>query len=537
MISINKNIVRMIEKIVYSYKIPVTSNGITNFLLTHPNYPDLISISDAFDEWKIDHAIVKIKLDQLKEVQVPFLAELKDFIDPLAFVTKVEDNNVYYETTKAKPKKKTIDQFKDIWNGIVIAVEPGKKSGEKDYKVKKREETILTIQKALIVILGILIFGFLSFNLFKIINNSIFYLILIQFVLAITGTAISIIIYTYNKGNAPVFVKNLCKGAAALDCNSILNSNVSKLFGIISWSQIGLIYFSGIIISLFFVVNNLNIIFGLAIINLLSLPYTFFSIYYQTVVAKKWCLLCTIIQGVLWLQFVAFYNITSYSPEIITTHTFLQLCLTFGFSVFIVLVTGFDYGNTLEITELKKEIYSLKHNPDIFKSMLSNSRNIGLESSGDFVLGNPEGAITFTIATNLFCSPCARAHKVIEEILEKHNDVKFQCIFVTPQDSKDKQEVIKYIGAIYSQLGSLKAQEALKLWFDLKDFDKIKVIFPITLEASQGDSFIYKNLLSCNSCKIEYTPTLFINGKLLPDIYQINNIPYWIPYLRQYYIN
>lgn len=50
-------------------KIPVTSNGITNVLLTLPNYPDLISISDAFGEWKIDHAVVKIKLDQLKEVQ------------------------------------------------------------------------------------------------------------------------------------------------------------------------------------------------------------------------------------------------------------------------------------------------------------------------------------------------------------------------------------------------------------------------------------------------------------------------------------
>ena len=34
-------------------------------------------------------------------------------------------------------------------------------------------------------------------------------------------------------------------------------------------------------------------------INILALPYTIFSVYYQWRVAKQWCVLCLVVQGLL----------------------------------------------------------------------------------------------------------------------------------------------------------------------------------------------------------------------------------------------
>ena len=81
------------------------------------------------------------------------------------------------------------------------------------------------------------------------------------------------------------------------DCNSVLDGPKAKVFGI-SWSEIGL----G-----FFIANTLltailpEHFFFIAMINWIAMVYGVWSIYYQWKVAKNWCVLCVLVQVIIWL--------------------------------------------------------------------------------------------------------------------------------------------------------------------------------------------------------------------------------------------
>src|SRR6185312_14488492 len=79
----------------------------------------------------------------------------------------------------------------------------------------------------------------------------------------------------------------------------------------LSWSEVGFFYFAGTWLVLLFGGNTPLVWYVLAVMNIVSLPYTFYSIYYQAWVAKQWCVLCCTVQALLWLEFTAF--ITSFS--------------------------------------------------------------------------------------------------------------------------------------------------------------------------------------------------------------------------------
>lgn len=99
--------------------------------------------------------------------------------------------------------------------------------------------------------------------------------------------------------NNPLLQK-VCTGIAKGDCNAVLTGKQAKLFSWLSWSEVGFFYFTGCLLVLLFSANTLNNSIALiAWLNILSLPYTIFSIYYQWRVAKQWCVLCLVVQALL----------------------------------------------------------------------------------------------------------------------------------------------------------------------------------------------------------------------------------------------
>jgi uncharacterized membrane protein len=112
------------------------------------------------------------------------------------------------------------------------------------------------------------------------------------------------LIQSFDSNNPLVQV--VCQTTAENDCNALLSSKAAKAFGIewLSWSEVGFIYFAGTWLLVLFGARSSFIVTALFVINILSLPYTVYSIYYQARVAKQWCILCCTVQGVLWLEFI-----------------------------------------------------------------------------------------------------------------------------------------------------------------------------------------------------------------------------------------
>lgn len=114
----------------------------------------------------------------------------------------------------------------------------------------------------------------------------------------------------------------ICSLFKRSDCNNVLESDAAKLFGVFSWSEIGLGYF---VTNVFFICLQPSYIPCLALINILGLPYTLWSIWYQKFRARQWCPLCLIVIILSWILFA----INLISGFLFPSHiTFLGLIIT-----------------------------------------------------------------------------------------------------------------------------------------------------------------------------------------------------------------
>ena len=67
---------------------------------------------------------------------------------------------------------------------------------------------------------------------------------------------------------------------------NVLDSKAARLWGLISWSEIGLGYFISNMLILLFIPQYVVYV---ALLNLCTIPYVFWSIWFQKVKVKQWC--------------------------------------------------------------------------------------------------------------------------------------------------------------------------------------------------------------------------------------------------------
>ena len=80
-------IVKLISKVLKANGVSVSQQTIERTVLTHPEYPSMQCISDSFDSWKVQHAVMKISLEKLREldVEVISLYGKKNISQPVCF--------------------------------------------------------------------------------------------------------------------------------------------------------------------------------------------------------------------------------------------------------------------------------------------------------------------------------------------------------------------------------------------------------------------------------------------------------------------
>ena len=73
----SNQIIRLLSKVIKAYGISVSQQTIEHTVLTHPEYPSMQCISDAFKIWKVKHVVATLSLEKLRELDVPVIAHLK----------------------------------------------------------------------------------------------------------------------------------------------------------------------------------------------------------------------------------------------------------------------------------------------------------------------------------------------------------------------------------------------------------------------------------------------------------------------------
>ena len=316
-------------------KVKVNNATINETLQNHPDWPGLLCISDSLTKWNIPNAAGKIEPDKIDELPTPFLAYTNNREHPLVIVTEITADKVQCHSKNYK-QLTTISRndFLKTWTGIYLIAEPTAHSGEKEYALNKRKDLI----KSLVPLsFFILLFSLSLLFLYRAINESLINIafnttaIYLQYFILLAGVIVTSLLLWYEVDKNNPLLQKVCTGIAKGNCNAILTGKQSKLFNWLSWSEVGFFYFSGGLMALLFGGAGLtNTITLLAWLNILALPYTIFSVYYQWKIAKQWCVLCLAVQALLLLGAInIFANNLLAAPLKFSDFFFIKFALLF----------------------------------------------------------------------------------------------------------------------------------------------------------------------------------------------------------------
>lgn len=106
------------------------------------------------------------------------------------------------------------------------------------------------------------------------------------------------------------FFDRFCPRHPRFDCKAVIGSPAGMIFSRIHVADLGVLYFSGSLLGLLICAFSPNYYYQVVLLgtlNLLALPYTFFSVSYQAFKLGRWCALCLIVQLIFWLEFWQFF--------------------------------------------------------------------------------------------------------------------------------------------------------------------------------------------------------------------------------------
>jgi len=462
----------------------------------------------------------------LGELPTPFLTYLTVESGIFAVVKSVEEHSIEWVHTKKGTINDSAIDFLNKWNGVVLMAETNSNSGEKNFTENRKKEILNNLRIPLLLIGA------------SILTISLFYhnfaadwhynaLLLTKF----AGVIIcGLLLWQSIDKNNP-FIKNLCQSGGKANCNAILSSNAAQVTTWLSWSEVGLFYFAGGFLALLINSHSIFLLWG---ISAAALFYTFWSIYYQAFVAKQWCTLCLSIQLLFILEFLLNIQFLSELRLNFSKITFSDLSaplLGAGVAILFWVFLKPFLQKSQQVTPLKNDLKRFKNNPNLFLSLLEKQAEMPFVPTNMHTInfGNPNAEHTLTMVTNTFCQPCAKTHKIIEGLLEGNENLSCRVIFLASNMADDKRGIV---AKLVLSLPIHQQAEALHQWYENEErsIEKWQKQLGV-IENKNTESTISQHQIWCEMAKIEATPTLFLDGYKMPELYRIGDLKGVLKYL------
>lgn len=233
--------------------------------------------------------------EEIKKLTPPFIA---DTPKGEVIITEINSSSVSY-LSEGIEEKMELSGFIKAFDGNVLLSYPSQTAAEPNFKEHSRIDFFMRAKKWVLGVCAIFLFLWLFITDHLYSNWS---------TIGIAAIDLAGLYFTYLLVQKSVNIHNpaadrVCGVLQAGGCDSILEMKASKFFGIFGWSEVGFAYFSVSLITLLLLPGLLP---ELALCNLICLPFTVWSIWYQRFRAHKWCTLCVCVQCSLWLLFFCY---------------------------------------------------------------------------------------------------------------------------------------------------------------------------------------------------------------------------------------
>ncbi len=518
------SLIHLVQRLLKTNAIYFDKDELEFQIQSHPSYPSLHAVTGVLSHFNIENVAVQVPLDLETLQQLPdcFIAQLNK--ENSKHLVVVERKQLKYEVYSTEHKKEilTSKTFLEQFTGIVVAVE--KPEGNKIKRSTSKIGEYIGI--GLLVVLA----AFLMFNATVSLYNMVYLL------LSILGVIISIAIVKQELGIKTTIGDAFCSGAdTKKDCNAVLSSKGAEIIKGYKLSDFGVVYFSILTVVTFIQITNPTLSF---LASLLVIPVTLYSLYYQSVILKTWCLLCLSSVGVLWLQalipLIAKKNLTAFTTNEAVVFGIIVITLTIAWFYIKPLIT--------EVTNLRKdkiEAVKFKRNFELFKTMLNKTPELHTKiiESQEIILGNQDSPLEIIVVTSPFCGHCRPVHKQIHEILQKfkaHVNVKIRFNVGVQDENSAAVNIVTRLIELYKEEGEHKCLLAMTDIYENGNHKQWLNTWGACTNKTEALTELKKEYNWCKNNNIHFTPEILINGRAFPKSYNKGDLILFIEELEEY---
>lgn len=475
-------------------------------LLDTPLGNSMRDISDALDSLHVSNAAYQLPKEYLDELEAPCIVIMNDNDSPFCLIEKIEETHITLSHSQRLRVSK--QQFLQKWTGTVLVGEVTESTiQEKNCKLK---DIAMWIQRHQLLLAGIIAILLILYSTKRNYSTGIS----LYLVTLCTGLLISSAILYKETANSR-FLHRFCHIGKTIDCNEVLHSKGSHIIGM-GLGELSLLYFSALLLFTLICPHEFYCIS--IICSIIAIGFTLYSVIYQLFIIRKGCMLCMLINLIVWSSCVILYiQKGQFNKEFS-----LSAMLSFTAIACICLTGWLQIKALLKIKEEGKQFkvqFSNLLNPDNFQKLLFAETQIGAMVNKEIALHNQISSTTqLMIVTNPNCKNCARIHSHIKEIA---SNVSISLVLLTFPKDGIGEKVAKTIIAAY-RTDEEKAITALEEWYKnhkIKGIDK----YAITAEEQR----IWKQQqIYCSQQHISQTPSMIIDGYYVPEFYQLKELKY-----------
>lgn len=508
--------------------VPVTEQTARETVTANYSYPSLAALAESLEEWQVENMVVKIRPEQLYDASLPCIAHLHSNGGHFVVITRLADERITYIDPEKGYITSSLIDFAKLWTGVALLVNTTETSGEPGYRAKKKNELISKLRLPVaLTILGVLIaLAFIGgFSLYTL-------PLLVVAALKLAGMTLSVLLLLhYFSGDSP-FMQRICPARKKLNCKSVLHSPAAKIFGI-PMADLGALYFAGGILSIIFALltGDLNTVwFFLVVFNVLTLPYTLFSVYYQAFVARQWCWMCVGIQVLFWAELAVFASAGWPAVPPIDITSLLPVLLGFLLPLAAWLALRPAIEDASRFKPLTTAFMRIKNNPHVLRALLSAQQpvNINLDMPLEISAGPETAPLLVTTVSNPGCSLCALTHQHLEHLCSEFPEtLRYTVRFYCPSEGSDRQ-IAAMIIANALEHGNAHALKALSHAYHSRNETGIAA-WKAKYAASSIHDTAAEATLSLHgrwaaSLGISGTPAFFVNGRPMPPGFTIYDL-------------
>jgi hypothetical protein len=522
------------EEIVVNYlkylNIPISKKYIQKNILSHPDYPSLLSIADTLVRLGIDYQVGQLETQDVDELPIPCITHLNRGGGQLVLLKDQDDLDRHQSDIEA-------------WDGVVLKVKATDFITDEEHNEQYAKENN---RRKLSAVLAVALLGLTVLPVLQVSSWLYFSL----FATSMSGAVVGYLLLAKDLGVTYKAVERFCNPGKGTNCDHILNAEDAKVFGFLSFTDAAASYFFfqfllvGLFIPLFESISPFLSV--LAVVSMLTIPVICYSLYYQAVKAKSWCRLCVLVDILLVLQAGLFLLMYVKQMFVFTDFQLVSVLIsTFLLTSVISSILLLKYS-LRTVAESISEITianRVKYDPEIFMHLLMREKRVNdAPFSPEMTLGSREAPVQILMAVNLHCNPCRIAFESVRQILASYPEkVCISLRFTKGMDNTiGELSASTYLVRYWHQFthgGSEEAERTKDLlvnWYSEMDSELFAKQYPLRdrMVKLKGDCSVKletQHYEWFEQNEIKRTPTFFINGYKMPKQYRIKDLMTMLP--------